>query len=190
MATNNDIIEIINGISTAAAQAYDGAIDDKGEAVEVGLSREDGDIIHDKRLIDGFNVSISGNVLIIKYQGEIMLKDVYKGDFESEMEQRFADIVSYLKKSFRKITGKSLSLSKIDKEPDLLVQTMSKIRTWVQGTCSYKIGGIPDEPELGATVEERLSTAVKNWIGMGKDEFPKTKTPQNVKGKRDENPKS
>jgi len=189
MAENKDIVEIINGISQAAANAYDGALDDKGEPLEVGLKREEGNPTLDKRLMDGFNVLLSGNILTIKYHGEILLKDVYKGDFEAEMSQRFEDIASYLKKQYRKITGKSLSLKKHDKEPDVLVQTMSRIRTWVQASQTYKIGGIPDQPEMGITVEERLSKAVKNWLAMGKDEFPKTKKPENVKGKRDEEPR-
>jgi len=115
-----------------------------------------------------FNVSIAGNILVIKYQGEIMLKDVYKGDFEGEMAQRLQDISSYLKKQFKKITGKSLTLTKVDKEPDVLVQSLSKIRSWVQASCRYKIGGIPEQEDVGATVEERLSDAMKKWIGLGK----------------------
>ena len=190
MAENKDIIEIVNGISQAAANAYDGALDDSGEPLKTGLKREEGNPILDKRVIDGFNITLSGNILTIKYHGEIMLKDVYKGDFEGEMAQRFEDIASYLKKQYRKITGKSLSLTKHDKEPDIFVQTMSRIRTWVQASQTYKIGGMPDEPEVGTTVEERLSKAVKNWLGMGKDEFPKTKKPENVKGKRDEEPRT
>jgi len=189
MAENKDIIEIVNGISQAAANAYDGALDDKGEPLKVGLSREDGNPILDRRLMDGFNVTISGNILTVKYQGEIRLQDVYKGDYEAEMSQRFEDIASYLKKQYRKITGKSLTLTKHDKEPTIFVQTMSRIRTWVQAQQTYKIGGIPDQPEMGNTVEERLSTAVKNWLGMGKTEFPKTKKPENIKGKRDEEPR-
>jgi len=189
MAEKNNIIDIVNGISQAAANAYDGALDDKGEPLKVGLKREDGNPILDKRVIDGFNVTISGNILILKYQGEILLKDVYKGDFEGEIAQRLQDIVSYLKKEFKKITGKSLTLSKEDKEPDVLVQSLSRIRSWVQATQKFKIGGIPDEPKMGDTVEERLSTAMKSWIGFGKDKFPKTKNPENVKGKRDEEPR-
>jgi len=190
MAEKSNIIDIVNGISQAAANAYDGALDDKGEPLKVGLKREEGNPILDKRVIDGFNVSIAGNILNIKYQGEIMLKDVYKGDFEGEMAQRLQDIASYLKKEFKKITGKSLTLTKEDKEPNVLVQSLSRIRSWVQANQKFKIGGIPDQEEVGATVEERLSTAMKNWIGFGKENFPKTKKPENVKGKRDEEPRT
>jgi len=190
MAEKSNIIDIVNGISQAAANAYDGALDDKGEPLKVGLKREEGNPILDKRVIDGFNVSIAGNILNIKYQGEIMLKDVYKGDFEGEMAQRLQDIASYLKKEFKKITGKSLTLTKKDKEPDVLVQSTSRVRSIVNASQSFTIGGMPEEPELGTTVEERLDSAFKNWLGMGKDKFPKTKKAENVKGKRDEEPRS
>ena len=189
MAEKSNIIDIVNGLSQAAANAYDGALDEKGEPLKVGLKREEGNPILDKRVIDGFNVTISGNILTVKYQGEITLKDVYKGDFEAEMAQRLQDIISYLKKEYKKITGNSVTLTKEDKEPDVLVQSLNHKRSWVQAHQGFKIGGIPDHPEMGDTVEKRLSTAMKNWIGFGKDKFPKTKKPENVKGKRDEEPR-
>jgi len=190
MAEKSNILDIVNGISQAAANAYDGALDENGEPIKIGLKREEGDPILDKRVIDGFNVTISGNILTIKYQGEIFLRDVYKGDFESEMAQRLQDIASFLKKEYKKITGNSLTLTKQDKEPHVLVQSVSRIRSWVQANQKFKIGGMPDEPELGATVEDRLDKAFKDWIGMGKDKFPNTKKPENVKGKRDEEPRT
>ena len=190
MAEKSNIIDIVNGISQAAANAYDGALDEKGEPIKTGLTREEGDPILDKRVMDGFSVTMSGNILILKYQGEIMLRDVYKGDFEGEIAQRLQDIISFLKKEYKKITGKSVTLTKEDKEPDILVQSLSHKRSWCQANQKFKIGGMPDEPEMGITVEERLSTAMKNWIGFGKDKFPKTKLPENVKGKRDEEPRT
>jgi len=186
MVEKSNIIDIVNGISQAAANGYDGALDEKGEPLKVGLKREEGNAILDKRVMDGFNATISGNILTIKYHGEILLKDVYKGDFEAEMAQQLQDIASFLKKEYKKITGNSLTLTKHDKEPDVLVQSMSRIRSWVQASQKFKIGGIPDEPEMGTTVEDRLDTAMKKWLGMGKDKFPNTKKPENVKGKRDE----
>jgi len=190
MAEKSNIIDIVNGISQAAANAYDGALDEKGEPIKTGLTREEGDPILDKRVMDGFSVTMSGNILILKYQGEIMLRDVYKGDFEGEIAQRLQDIISFLKKEYKKITGKSVTLTKEDKEPDILVQSLSHKRSWCQANQKFKIGGMPDEPEMGITVEERLSTAMKNWLGMGKDKFPNTKKPKNVKGKRDEEPRT
>lgn len=185
------VLEIVRGIQQAASNAYDGALDENGEPLKVGLTREEGHPILDKRVMDGFGVSFSGNMLTIKYQGEITLREVYKGDFEAEVEQRLQDIANFLKKEYSKITGESLSLTKAkDEEAHILVQSISKVRSLVNAHQKYKIGGIPDQPELGNTVEERLDNAVKNWLGYGKDKFPKTKKPENVSGKRDEEPRN
>ena len=157
MAEKSNVLEIIQGIQQAAANAFDGAL---------------------------------GNMLTIKYQGEVTLREVYKGDYEGEIEQRLQDIANFLKKEYKKITGNGLTLTKPkDSEPHMIVQTTSKVRSWVQAQQEYKIGGIPDDPELGHTVEERLDDSIKNWLGLGKDKFPKTKNPENVSGKRDEEPK-
>ena len=190
MAEKSNVLEIIRGIQQAASNAYDGALDENGEPLKVGLAREEGHPILDKRVMDGFQVSFSGNNLTIKYQSEITLKEVYKGDFEGEVAQRLQDIASFLKKEYKKVTGNGLTLTKVDKEPDILVQSTSRVRSICNATQKFKIGGIPDEPELGTTVEERLDTAFKNWLGMGKDKFPNTKKPKNVKGKRDEEPRT
>jgi len=189
MAEKSNIIDIVNGISQAAANAYDGALDEKGEPLKIGLMREEGNPILDKRVMDGFSVSMAGNILNIKYQSEIMLKEVYKGDFEGEIAQRLQDIASFLKKEYKKITSNSLTLTKEDKEPDILVQSMSHIRSWCQANQKFKIGGIPEPEKMGSTAEERLSKTMKDWIGFGKDKFTKTKKPENVKGKRDEGPR-
>jgi hypothetical protein len=184
------VLEIIQGIQQAASNAYDGALDEKGEPIAVGLMREEGHPILDKRVMDGFNVCFKGNQLKLKYQGEITLKEFHKGDFEGDIVSRLGDIASFLKKEYKKITGSGLTLTKVkDSEPQILVQSVSKIRSWVQAQQDYVIGGIPEEPEMGTTVEERLDDSIKKWLGMGKDKFPKTKNPENVKGKRDLEPR-
>ena len=139
-------LEIIRGIAQAAANAYDGAHDlgssyEGGDEKIVGLKREEGHMINDRRVIDGFNVKFMGNVLRVTYHGEVQLKEVYANDFESNMEQTFADIVSFLKKEYKSITKNTLSLKKLG-ECDMLVQNRSRVWTWVQATCDYEIGGL------------------------------------------------
>ena len=145
MAEKNNILDIVRGISSAVATAYDGALDEKGEPIKVGLTREEGNPTLDKRIMDGFNVCLYGNKLTIKYQGNIQLSDVHGGKFEQEIAQKLEDIASFLKKQYKKITKNSLSLTKIDKEPEILVQSLSRIRSLVNAKCSYKIGGMPEE---------------------------------------------
>ena len=52
-------LEIIRGISQAASNAHDGAIDEKGEPIKVGLKREEGHPLLDKRVMDGFSIKFS-----------------------------------------------------------------------------------------------------------------------------------
>jgi hypothetical protein len=74
-------LEIIQGINQAAANAYDGAHDERfasGETKEIGLDRENGDPIIDSRVADGFGVKIIGDMLQINYECNVRLKDVYR----------------------------------------------------------------------------------------------------------------
>jgi len=167
------VYEIIQGIGQAAANAYDGAHDDSlaadGKARKVGLAREDGHFINDRRVMDGFKVRLSGPNLILTYHSETKLKDVHDSNrFESDCEQHLADIVKYLKKEYKKVTGNTLTLT-MDQKPDIKVEYMSNIRCWVIATCSYKIGGLTDVGEVGQASEDRLDQAVKDWLSLGKN---------------------
>ena len=95
------VYEIVQGLSQAAANAYDGAHNDDGELVEVGLRREEGDPILDKRVMDGFNVRFSGNFMCLSYMSEVQLKEVYANGFETRIEEQIAEIVTFLKKEYR-----------------------------------------------------------------------------------------
>ena len=106
------VYEIVQGLSQAAANAYDGALDDDGERLQAGLQREEGDPILDKRVLDGFNVRFSGNMMTLSYHSEVQLKEVYANGFESNVEQTIADIAKFLRKEYKKITGNSVTLTK------------------------------------------------------------------------------
>ena len=61
-------LEIIRGISQAAANAYDGAhmegYSSDGKARTIGLKREEGNPITDKRVMDGFGVAFHGKPML------------------------------------------------------------------------------------------------------------------------------
>ena len=40
-------LEIIRGVAQAAANAYDGALDQDGKPLDIGLSREEGHLVKD-----------------------------------------------------------------------------------------------------------------------------------------------
>ena len=164
-------LEIIQGIAQAAANAYDGSheasLNADGEARQVGLKREEGHLINDRRVADGFKVQFNGPFLRIIYNSETRLQEVTKGGFEDEMVSMLAEIASFLKKEYKKITGDSLTLTK-DGEADILVQKLSNYRTDVRAMCNYKIGGIGDvtEVERGSS-DDRLDKAVRDWLALG-----------------------
>jgi len=178
------VYEIIQGIHQAAANAYDGAQDKRyssdGEERKAGLKREEGDCIIDSRVMDGFSVRVdSYNRLHLSYQSEITMKAFHNNGFEDEVRNALNDIVKYLKKEYKKITGNSLSLTS-DGEPKIHAQSISRKRNWIQANQTFTIGGIKAEPEMpsGEDTEDRIRPAIKKWLSLGRD---KAKKPQNVK---------
>ena len=183
MATN---LEIIRGIGQAAANAYDGALDDKGEPIKIGLKREEGDPIIDSRTMDGFKVKMQGNMLILNYHCEVKIKDVHDKDFENNIAQYFKDYVKYLKKEYKNITGNTLSLTE-PSEIDTIAQSTSRVRTWCQSIQKFVIGGIKvsDNNRDGDPQIKSLDDAIKIWLATGKDVYPRTKKPENVTRKKE-----
>jgi hypothetical protein len=162
------VYEIIQGLSQAAANAYDGALGEDESTTPTGvLRREEGDALIDERVMDGFNVKFYGNMMCLTYQSEIQLKEVYAGGFEEEMDQRLTDIAGWLKKEYKKITGNTVALAE-EGEIDVLVQNSSRVRSWVQAKKHYKVGGLPTDCNVdndGSTnpVEESW----KNFLDQG-----------------------
>jgi hypothetical protein len=172
-------LEIVRGISQAAARGYDGALDEDGNKIEIGLKREEGHLINDSRVIDGFGVRFHGDKLIISYQSEVRLKEVQDDKFENEVEGMIQQVANFLKKEYKKITGSSLSLTK-DADADVLVQSTSRYRTFVQAQMPYRIGGLNDVDTMGEDApEDRLEDSIKKFLELGHGPKPKNVTRKN-----------
>lgn len=163
-------LEIIQGINQAAANAYDGAHDQRfvpdGETKEVGLSREEGCAIIDSRVSDGFGVKIIGDMLQINYEANIKLSDVYANGFEEECERRIGAIADFLKKEYKLITSKRLSLSP-QGEAICIVQNTSRVRTFVMAHKLFKIGGMKGVETLGEGIEDPLAVNYYKFLKEG-----------------------
>ena len=177
------VYDIIQGINQAAANSYDGAHDKRfvrdGEDKLVGLTREKGCPLNDSRVIDGFNVRLSGPKMIVSYQSELPLKEFHNRKIEHELEQTYSDIISYLKKEYKNITGNTLSV-KADGPLNMLLQNMSKVRTWVECTKVYTVGNMKDVEPVGEPSQERLEKNFKDFLNQKTD-----KKPSNVTKKSD-----
>jgi len=160
------VYEIVQGLSQAAANAYDGALDESGEPLKAGLKREEGDPILDKRVIDGFNVKFYGNMMCLAYQSEVQLREVYSKGFESDVEQRVSDIASFLKKEYKKITGRSVSLTE-EGEIDVRVENSSRVRSWVLAKMHYKVGGLDKDMAVTQESTDRLEPSWKSFLDQG-----------------------
>ena len=177
------VYDIIQGINQAAANgSWDGAHEESlqadGKARDAGLKRQDGHYINDRRVMDGFGVTFHGPLLRINYQAEIRIKEVQDKGFENEIIRRLQEIVKFLKKEYKAITGDTLTLTK-EGEHHILVQRISNYRTDCQAHCDYRIGGLTDVVEVNkGSTEDRLDKAVRDFLSLGRD---KAKKPSNVK---------
>ena len=82
MSQGSTTYKIIQGLAQAAANVYDGVHDERfsldGTERKIGLRREEGHPLLDKRVIDGFTVKFGGNKMCIHYQSEVKLKEAGK----------------------------------------------------------------------------------------------------------------
>ena len=83
-------LQIVTALQQAAANAYDGSHDEKftGKdlAKEIGLKREEGCAIKDSRVIDGFNVRVLGNTVMLSYHTECTAKQSHNPQLVSDID--------------------------------------------------------------------------------------------------------
>ena len=162
--------EIVRGISQALANKHDGATDEKGKPVEIGLRREKPTPHTERRMMDGFDAKVSGRTLRLNYHSEISIKEVHKSTFEQEIIDVMESCLSYLKKEYKAATTNTLKVKKID-EHVINVSHMNSFRSWVQAYCLYELSGIEDnKEELADNWQDRLGKPFKDYVDLGKDD--------------------
>ena len=171
-------LEIIRGLAQAAANSYDGAHDARfsydGEERRAGLRREEGCAIMDPRVMDGFSVKFYADSMIINYQSDILLREVYANDFESEIERRLNEIKKFLQKEYRAVTGNSVTLTSKG-EAQILVQSTSRVRSFVQAYQHYKISGVDSLPILEPSIDQTRD-ATRKFLSQFSDKRPSNDT--------------
>ena len=171
-----NILDVVRGLNQAASNAYDGY---KNLDSKIGLRREEGDAIIDSRIVDGFRVRFAGDQMILTYQSEVRLADLHpRNKFEDDIEQRMADIVKFLKKEYKNVTKGPVTLTPLG-DADILVQSTSRIRSWVQSSKAYRIGGASDVETIKQASNDSVDANIKKFI-----ELATTKRPSNDKAKK------
>ena len=87
--------------------------------------------------------------------------------FENKIVGIMEDCVSFLKKEFKKITKKTLSLKMVD-EPQLRVETINAFRSWVIGVCNYEVAGLEKPEKYPEKWTDKLDKNMKSWLGVDK----------------------
>ena len=114
--------------------------------------------------MDGFKVRFAADKMIVTYHGEVMMKEIHpRNQFENEIEQKFADILKYLKKEYRKITKDSVNL-KEDGDADIMVQSTSRVRNWVQAKKAYIIKGAEGVDKVGRPSNDKLEDSIRKFL--------------------------
>ena len=170
-----NILDIIKGLNQAAANSgdYGGEYE---EDQKIGLKREEGHPILDSRVIDGFRVRFAADKMIVTYQSEMRLEELHpRNRFENEVEQKFADIAKFLKREYKKITKNSVSLTP-QGDADILVQTTSRVHSWVQATKQYNIGGTENVDSVRKIsirdIDKSYEKQFKDFLELSTDKRP------------------
>ena len=160
------VLEIINGISQVMANTYDGATDENGEPIKIGLKREEGHPINDSRVMDGFKVKMYPGQIAIHYHAEVKLKDIYDSGFESEIDSMIGEIAKFLKKEYKKITGSALNL-KPTGEVKITAQSTSKVRNWIEAQRYFDCSGLKGLDKIKGPSEDSLEVGFKDFLSQG-----------------------
>ena len=167
----NADLQVLKDLSVAAGQLYDGAVDSKGEPVDLGLKR---DSLPDtnRKQFDAGKVRFAGDKVVVSYEAEITLKDVHKNGingFQNEMDDMIQKLVDGLKKNYRAQAGKSITLTAEGDGAKVDVEYVSRYRTLVHAVRSYKIAGLSDVvAATGAEVNKReMADSYKKFLEQG-----------------------
>ena len=179
---NSEMLEVVRGLAQAVSDIKYNGHDERyaydGIARPAGLKREEGDIILDKRTNDGFSVRFMGHMMCIMYQSDIQLKEIYGGGFENEMQLRINDVKKAIQKEYKRATGNSVTLTSTA-EPDIMAQSVSRVRSFVQAVQHFKISGIKEDPDAGGSENRKVDDAIRKFLDL-----KSTKRPRNVTRKK------
>ena len=104
----------------------------------------------------------------------IQLKDIYGGKFENEMQLMINQVKKAIQKEYKKVTGNSVTLTSTG-EPDILAQSVSRVRSFVQAVQHFKISGIKENEYDGSSEKRKIEDSFKKFLELDN----KNKRPSN-----------
>ena len=147
------VYDVVKGISQAIHNVHHGARSADGKPVEIGLKREEQPIT-DQRVMDGFGISMQGNLLMIRYNSHEPLANLHEKRFEREIERRIEEIKKFIQKEFENHTGSSLRLKEAG-DIKILVESSNRVKAIIKAMMPFEILNFKDEV---ATVGNKSDT--------------------------------
>ena len=129
----------------------------------------------DSRVMDGFSVKFYTDTIIINYQSDVRLKEVQDPKFEQDIERMINEIKKFLQKEYKVITGNSVTLTKKG-EPKCIVQSTSRVRTFVQAYQHFKISGIKNMDPLLDPSKDTTREITRKFLELSTDKRPPNDT--------------
>lgn len=157
------LAEVMKVLRQIQGQSYDGALTYDGKPLKIGMKREDTDEFH-RRKIDAFSVSSAmPDVIKVKYSSQCRLEEIKDNKyFEDEVYEVLNSIKSHLQKEYKRISGKSVTLTEVKKHP-IDVQYMSKVNCYLHTCVEYKVGnGVGKDEDL--SLKPTINDTIKNFL--------------------------
>ena len=112
--------------------------------------------------------------MCVGYQSDVLLKDVYAGDFENEINRKMNEVKKFLQREYKAVTGNSVTLTK-DGDADILVQSVSRVRSFVNAKQHYRISGVQELPHLEPHIE-KTRDVTRKFLDQFSDKRPSNDT--------------
>lgn len=168
------LYQILKTINQIATESKDMAPPDNKK---IGLKREEvGERVQDRRIIDGFAVKFSGNIMRLSYNSSQNIQDIgTKEELEEEIATILEKITNFIKKEYKSRLDQTLNLKKLMDSPYIFVAVQGTCETDVRysGYIDYEIGYKGDknaqadfEELFGKNIQKnkkvRLNEGIKN----------------------------
>lgn len=162
------LAEVMKVLHQIQAASYDGALTFDGKPLKIGMMREDLDEYH-RRKVDAFSVSSAmPDIVRIKYTSQCRLQEIHENKgFEDDTYQVVEAIKNHLQKEYKRISGKSVTLSEQKKTP-INIQYISKVNCYLTTMIEYKVGGGVGKDE-DLSHKPSVDDAIKNWLKKAKE---------------------
>jgi hypothetical protein len=155
------VYEVVKAIYEAASNKHEGAIDENGKPIEIGLKRED-QPLNDKQVMDGYGIAMHGNTLMIKYHSIEPVAGLHQKKFEKQVEARIDDVKRHLQKEFDRLTGSALRLKEMG-EVKVLVETGNRVKVMVKAQRAFEVLNIKGHVDaVGSTSSQERLDAIKD----------------------------